>query len=145
MLRPSALVGLAALAAAVLPGCLAAEVTGRATSTDATPVVVAVVDEDGAPLTGASLRLDGRTDEVRVDAEAVVELDQPRTAVVSADGYLDEPVVLSPAESEVVVRLLRRVGADGSPRVTMPTSRWSTSRPSWATCPRARRCRGSGS
>jgi poly-gamma-glutamate capsule biosynthesis protein CapA/YwtB (metallophosphatase superfamily) len=110
---------LVALGALGLSGCMVAEVTGRSTSTVETPVVVVVVDEDGAPVTGASLRLDGDDDVVEVDGKAVVELDQPHVGVVSAAGHLDEPVVLSPTDGEVTVRLLRRTSADGSPRIAM--------------------------
>ncbi len=77
-----------------------------------------IVDEAGAPVHGAVLRLRSRV-VTAADGTAVVDTDQPEAGVAVADGYLPEPVVLS---REVAPRLTLRLWSthapDGTPRLS---------------------------
>lgn len=75
-----------------------------------------LVDEAGAPVESASLRLIGRSAPIRVRGSAELMIDQPVAGVVSAVGFLDEPVVLQPDDTEVTVELLAALGPGGVQR-----------------------------
>jgi poly-gamma-glutamate capsule biosynthesis protein CapA/YwtB (metallophosphatase superfamily) len=82
-------------------------------------VQLVVVDEAGDPVV-ASLRLsDGTVQQSGPDGVLAVAVPSPISGVVSAEGHLDEPVILDPARAGDEVRLFRRVGPDGTRRVAM--------------------------
>lgn len=82
-------------------------------------VEINVVDETGNPVPGATaITGDGV---VAADAEGriLIGLDQATLAVIVADGFLDEPVLIGPTSAAVTVPLLARRGPDGMERVSM--------------------------
>ena len=82
------------------------------------PVAILVVDELGRPLEGATVTLG---DEVRRSGQQgalSINLARPIVAVVSLDGYLDEPVAIAPRDRTVIVRLWDRTDEDGRTRIS---------------------------
>jgi poly-gamma-glutamate capsule biosynthesis protein CapA/YwtB (metallophosphatase superfamily) len=109
--------GWCAIAAlALLPACDGTPRTGRAPER---PLTLSVVDETGAMVSQARLTLVGRASPLAVDGSRELQLDQPVAGVLHADGYLDEPVALDPHDGTVRVRMIARIGPDGSERRTL--------------------------
>ncbi len=79
-------------------------------------VTVTTVDEAGEPVVGASLLLVDRDKPIALNGNASITVDQPVAGVVTADGFLDEPVVLDPHDDAVRIELLARTSADGQTR-----------------------------
>ena len=76
-----------------------------------------LVDETGALIPRVTIKLPDRV-QSGLDGFANIETDQPVAVVVSASGFLPEPVVISRnLEPELTVKLWRKIGADGKPRV----------------------------
>jgi poly-gamma-glutamate capsule biosynthesis protein CapA/YwtB (metallophosphatase superfamily) len=101
----------------------AASATSTATTSTSAPpetppsrVLLTVVDEDGASIDQARLTLVGQAERPSSDPLLV---NQPVAGVITADGYLSEPVVVHPGQQSVTVRLWRRAGADGAERVAL--------------------------
>lgn len=78
-----------------------------------------VVDEAGDGVITSSLAIVGRPLPVKVAGSAQISLDQPVAGVLSADGYLTEPVVLDPSQQSATVQLLAAVGPNGQQRRVM--------------------------
>jgi poly-gamma-glutamate capsule biosynthesis protein CapA/YwtB (metallophosphatase superfamily) len=80
--------------------------------------VIRVLDEEGEAIAPFSLALVDGT--VHDDSAGSIELtlDGPIAGVVSADGYLDGPVVIDPDLAEIDVRLWHRVSPTGRERTS---------------------------
>ncbi len=83
------------------------------------PIVLTVVDERGEPVPAAAIALGGRKLTTDEDGETVIKLSQPVSGVVSADGRLDEPVVIAPGDIALTIKLWDRFGDDGAERISM--------------------------
>ena len=80
-------------------------------------VQLRLIDETGAPVLRATVKLPDRVF-TATDGLASIETNGPVAVVVSANGFLPEPVVVSRnLEPELTVKLWRKIGADGRPRV----------------------------
>ena len=77
------------------------------------PTTFVVVDEAGDPVRGATFRYLDRTRTSNGSGVVGMNLREPIAGIVSADGKLDEPVLLSPGDRLDEVVLLDRVGPDG--------------------------------
>ncbi|HSJ91720.1 MAG TPA: CapA family protein [Ilumatobacter sp.] len=89
-------------------------------------VYLNIVDERGAPVTDAEVELIDthgwpRITEHRTDHDGVarLSLSDPVVAVVTAEGRLDEPVVVGPDDNGLTITLWDRVDAEGRSRVSM--------------------------
>lgn len=89
------------------------DLTGAATG--ATDVAVDVVDEAGRPVEAEFVSEGARTGSD--DGRIRLSVDQPVFGFVEAEGYLDEPVVVSPATPRMVVPLVSTTGPGGERRV----------------------------
>lgn len=90
----------------------------KPTRTAAVRIELDLVDEAGAPIPRATIKLPGRILTAH-GGRAVIETDQPVAAVVSAAGFLPEPVVLSrDLAPRFTLELWARVGPSGAPRVS---------------------------
>lgn len=78
------------------------------------PTTFVIVDEAGQPISGATFRYRDRTRKSGRTGVIGMNLREPVAGVVSADGKLDEPVVLAPGDQRDEVVLLDREGPDGT-------------------------------
>ncbi len=111
----------AAVVAALLLGLSACAFGPQYSSrmTETRPVRLIVVDERGERLIGAAITISGRTVRTDDNGETVIRISQPMSGVVSAEGALDEPVVVGPGDVAMTVALWDRANADGVERVAM--------------------------
>lgn len=109
---PAPLVALLAALAVASWVVTGAVFPGLADEPPTVPVVVEAVDEDGDPVEG-TVEVLGRSHAVG----APIEVSDPVLGFVTADGFLDEPVVLSPGDPDPVVHLVAGTGPDGDRRV----------------------------
>ncbi|MBI4936228.1 MAG: CapA family protein [Actinobacteria bacterium] len=103
-------------AAGALLAVVACDGTPRTGAAPARPFTLTVLDERAAAIPGARLTLVGQASPLAVDGSRDLSLTQPTAGVLRADGFLDEPVVLDPAEGDVRVTLLARTGPNGATR-----------------------------
>jgi poly-gamma-glutamate capsule biosynthesis protein CapA/YwtB (metallophosphatase superfamily) len=89
------------------------DLTGAAAG--ATDVAIDVVDEVGRPVEAEFVAEGARTGSD--DGRIRLSVDQPVFGFVEAEGYLDEPVVVSPATPRMVVPLVSATGPGGERRV----------------------------
>jgi len=87
--------------------------------TETRPVQLTVVDERGEPVRRAEITIGGRSLRTDDDGEALIKISQPVSAVVSAEGTLDEPAVIAPGDTAQTIKLWDRFGDDGVERVSM--------------------------
>ncbi len=81
-----------------------------------TRVAVELSDEAGSPVEGR-VQIDGDVRRTGPDGRVSIPVDQPVFGFVVAEGFIDEPVVLSPNAPEVSVSLLASTGSGGDRRV----------------------------
>lgn len=116
--RSPRLLALVAAAVVALSTCaVGAESTARLTETR--PVRIIVVDERGEPIRGAQITFDGREILTDVGGQALIRISEPVSALVSANGTLDEPVAIGADDLSTTIRMWDRVGADGVERTSM--------------------------
>jgi len=84
-------------------------------------VELSVTDEDGNPVEGAKVSLGVAADTVTTndDGLARLELTHPVAAVVSHDGFLDEPLAIDPTGGTTTVRLWARTDDEGRRRTSV--------------------------
>ena len=115
LLRRGALVLVVALFGSV--GCAYTQRTAEPPPVSE-PVAILVVDEGGRPLEGATVTLGDDVRRSGRQGALSVNLARPVVAVVSLDGYLDEPVAIAPRDRTVIVRLWDRTDDDGRTRIS---------------------------
>jgi poly-gamma-glutamate capsule biosynthesis protein CapA/YwtB (metallophosphatase superfamily) len=99
-------------AAMILPACSFGP--QRSTRLDVNePVVVLLRDEAGDPIGSASYEFGGVSHEADASGRIEIAINGPVAGVVTAEGMLPEPVVVSPRDGQVTVTLLAREGPDG--------------------------------
>lgn len=81
--------------------------------------MIDVVDEAGAPIESAVFVTQGDVYRPGSRGDISFRVDQPVSGVVSADGYIDEPLVISRTTPHVAVRLFAEFAADGTPRTVL--------------------------
>ena len=91
--------------------------------TDVTPdpppsfdIRIYVVDEEGRPVSRAIFVAGESHHPADVDGEIDIVTNQPIARVLTADGFIDEPLVVSRQTPNLAVRMFWRFGADGTPR-----------------------------
>ena len=94
--------------------------------TDVTPdpppsfdIRIYVVDEEGRPVSRAIFVAGESHHPADVDGEIDIVTNQPIAGVLTADGFIDEPLVVSRQTPNLAVRMFWRFGADGTPRTTL--------------------------
>ncbi len=86
----------------------------------ASTITLQVVDEVGLPLPSANLTVAGRGLAADDTGSVAYVADQPVLGMVTAPDHLTMPIVLTPEmEKTQTVRLLRRLGDDGTPRIVL--------------------------
>jgi poly-gamma-glutamate capsule biosynthesis protein CapA/YwtB (metallophosphatase superfamily) len=83
-------------------------------------VVLRIVGELGEPLAGANVTTEARGHAVDAAGRVSIVTNVPVMALVTAPDHITEPVVLTPEMAdEQLVRLVRRLGPDGTPRIVL--------------------------
>jgi len=101
-------------------GCIASACTfGPQFDQRSTPeaeVVIAVVDEAGAPIDDAQISIGNLTTSTDGEGLATISIDAPVVATITAPDTLDEPVAIGPTDGAIDVQLWSRVDAEGRER-----------------------------
>jgi poly-gamma-glutamate capsule biosynthesis protein CapA/YwtB (metallophosphatase superfamily) len=103
-------------AAAAILALVSCDGTPRTGAAPARTVMLTVLDERDAVVPGARLSLVGQASPLAVDGTRELSISQPTAGVLHADGFLDEPVVLDPAQGDATVTLIARTGPSGATR-----------------------------
>lgn len=115
---------LAVLAAACSGGGDAPDLAARrdGSARDATGkalVTIRALDEAGAPVDATFTLSNGWVYEADETGRVVVAATQPVSGLVSAEGFLTEPILVDPSAESIDVGLFARVARDGTPRLAM--------------------------
>jgi poly-gamma-glutamate capsule biosynthesis protein CapA/YwtB (metallophosphatase superfamily) len=107
----------AGIGALVLAGCAGSGLAGSVVegALPVTDVSLEVVNENGVGVTGGRLTLTDGTDLPLEGGVTHLDLDGPVAGVLSADGMLDQPVVIEHT-SDHRITMIARTGPDGSTR-----------------------------